>query len=81
MSQPPSHALIFRWGTFQFRIVGRVLMLIWAAVLASLAGVTARSHCSLGMSCAVAPSTFRNRRIVNTTRAAHPGAGMFSSRA
>lgn len=39
MAQPPSHALIFRWGTFQFRIVGRGPMLIWAAAIASIVGL------------------------------------------
>ena len=36
---PPSHALIFRWGSFQLRLVGRGPILAWAALIASLLGV------------------------------------------
>ena len=38
MPQPDPYALIFRWGAFQLRIVGRSALLAWAIFISALVG-------------------------------------------
>jgi hypothetical protein len=39
LGKMPRYALYFRWGSFQFSLVGRRPLLAWVTVLASALGI------------------------------------------